>query len=158
MKKKQKGSQSLDSGNDGFLPSTFWELISSSILPFYHFFSVGDFFFLLLGFLISHFTFSLVVACTFFLGFLRHFLLAVFPIKSLPLTFDGSKKRKFSALSQDDTGLFFLFTDLRLCDPSLVRAKSNLFFQSNLELSDSTQHFPYFSPFEFIVNANTAGG
>jgi hypothetical protein len=58
----------------------------------------------LLDFLISHLhVLELVVAYIFFfffflLGFLRHFLLAVFPIKSLPLTFDGSKKRKFSSL------------------------------------------------------------
>jgi hypothetical protein len=34
---EERKSVSLDSGNDGFLPSTFWELISSSILPFFLF-------------------------------------------------------------------------------------------------------------------------
>jgi hypothetical protein len=66
---EERKSVSLDSGNDGFLPSTFWELISSSILPF--FFQWGgsrDYF--LLDFLISHLhVLELVVAYIFFFFF-----------------------------------------------------------------------------------------
>lgn len=98
VKNKKKGSHSLGSGNDGFFSfsSTFWELISylSSIF----FFSRGllhtrQFF----DFLISHLHQVLLLHTSFFffwLGFLRHFLLAVFPIKRFSSTVHFRRPRK----------------------------------------------------------------
>jgi hypothetical protein len=80
---EERKSVSLDSGNDGFLPSTFWELISSSILPFFFFLVGGSRDYFLLDFLISHLhVLELVVAYIFF--FFSPGLSSSLPISCFP--------------------------------------------------------------------------
>lgn len=134
--KKKKGSQSLSTAE---MMAFCLRLSGNSFpLPFYHFFFFSGGVERLFSSRLSNFSSSRSRACCcihlflfffFLLGFLRHFLLAVFPIKSLPLTFDGSKKRKFSSFVSS-----FFSRDLRVGDPSLpmVREKvETLVFSSN---------------------------